>query len=397
MQLNNSKKLILANIFYPIATLFILGSSLQSFLLSVGFTEKQVANYLMLIQIVQCVALFLGYFFIDRIRNIKIMYIASKATIFILLAVMLFLNNGIVKFNAFPIFVICGMFVNLFIGFINIISYVFPVLVVKSQGYGKFVSLSSIIANLSIFAITFLISLSTGRLSNQLVMNVAITISMVALLFSILFTYTIKVDDQRDLTAKKGFSQFFKNFWNPLLFCDVLRGFATGVVGSVMIFASQYGHITVGESAHYVTMTKIASLLGGAIVLLLVKKNMGKVIIINCLIGAVFMPIILLQDNLIAIILLGLIFETTVIVVGQAVPIIISQTIEVEDLGKYTAKRMLIFTGATALSSMVVSLVIDKPYSFVIVICAAVLHFAFGLGYFIVKSRSDKKAQSLNK
>ncbi len=397
MALNAGKKLIISNIFYTVATLFVLGSSLQSFLLSVGFSEKQVANYLMYTQIIQSVALFLGYFIIDRIRNIKTMYIVSKSTIFILLIVMLFLNNGAFKFNVFPIFVICGMLVNLFIGFINIMSYIFPVLVVKSEGYGKFVSLSSIIANVSIIAITFLISLSKGVINGQIVMNIAISVSMVALLFSVIFIQVIKVDDQRDMGTKKGFGQFFKNFWNPLLLCDVLRGLAVGVVGSIMIFASKYGHITTGQSTHYVTMTKVACLLGGIFVLALVKKNMGTVIVISCLIGAVLMPIILMLDNLIAIIALGLIFETTVIIEGQAVPIIISQTVKVDDLGKYTAKRMLILTGATALSSMVVSLVIDKPYSFVIVICAAVLHFAFGLGYFMVKNRSDKKEDSLNK
>ena len=157
-----------------------------------------------------------------------------------------------------------------------------------------------------------------------------------------------------------------------------------------MIFASKYGHLTVGQSTHYVTMTKVACLLGGVFVLFSVKKNMGSVIVISCLIGAVLMPIILLLDNLIAIIALGLIFETTVIIEGQAVPIIISQTIKVDDLGKYTAKRMLILTGATAISSMVVGLVIDSSYSFIIVIGAAVLHFAFGLGYFLVKNRDLK-------
>ena len=222
MALSAGKKLITSNIFYTVATLFILGSSLQSFLLSVGFSERQVANYLMCTQIVQSVALFLGYFIIDRIRNIKMMYIASKATIFILLAVMLFLNNGVFEFNAFPIFVICGMFVNLFLGFVNIMAYIFPVLVVKSDGYGKFVSLSSIIANVSIIAITFLISLSEGVIDGKIVMNIAISISMLALLFSLIFIQIIKVDDQRDMSTNKGFSQFFKNFWNPLLFCDVL-------------------------------------------------------------------------------------------------------------------------------------------------------------------------------
>ena len=393
MALNAGKKLIISNIFYTIATLFILGSSLQSFLLSVGFSEKQVANYLMFTQIVQSIALFLGYFIIDRIKNIKAMYIASKATIFILLAVMLFLNNGAFEFNAFPIFVICGMFVNLFIGFVNIMSYIFPVLVVKSDGYGKFVSLSSIIANVSIIAITFLISLSEGVISGQIVMNIAISVSMLALLFSLIFIQVIKVDDQRDMSAKKGFSQFFKNFWNPLLFCDVLRGLAMGVVGSVMIFASKYGHLTVGQSTHYVTMSKVACLLGGAFVLVCVKKNMGNVIMASCLIGAVLMPIILMLDNLIAIIALGLIFETTVIIEGQAVPIIISQTVKVDDLGKYTAKRMLILTGSTAISSMIVGLVIDKAYSFAFVIVAAILHFAFGFGYFLVKNRGSKNRE----
>ena len=372
---------------------------LQMFLLSCGYSEQNVSLYTGVGTTIQTIILFASLFIADNLKSIKGIISISRLTP-VLTVIVLILVRRVDMSDSLKLGLLLasGVLSSAILGIANILVYKFPLMVLGTDGYGRYLSFAGTVSSILNLALSVLVSVFSDRVSMDLIIDIACIVSLISAVFAAIGNQAIRLNKEQngaDTDASSSASssesqkisvwETIRHFWYDLLPADVLRGLAAGISGLLLMFASRYSLLNESGSAWYVLITRISSLVGYAFLLWFNRRRHsdGVVILLCCLVTGLMMPLMLLMKVQPLFLVMGFILETFSIIISICVPVAVSKRVPAAHMGVYTAKRQVAMTGGTALSSLIVSAFISGDSAWVLLIIAGIFQILFGIGYFV--------------
>lgn len=380
----------LSTVLMSVGSMFTAGTVLQQFLLSCGIGEAEVVRYNAAVQIVQCVMLGVCLVIGDNLSHSREWLTATKAVFALFIGVLLVVNcAGILPSAAFAVVMAAGITVNLAWGIRTVLEYKLPLMIMEKEGYSRFLAVTGFAGGLATLALTLGMSFLVNVMSYRDMMTVMLVTALVAIAASCATNHAVRVDPVTEAAGvrEKVSLRAALNIFYPLMPFDLLRGLAAGVFGALLVLGTRFGILDSVTSVYYSAVYYAAMFVGAFLIYLTARVRASWVALVSCAAGALLLPVMFTVRDPYLFLALAFLAELSVYVEGVAVPIIVSLLIPTRDLGTYTARRMLVFTGATALSSFLVSLIIDGEAAVWLLPAAAGAQLAFGLGYFFFSRR----------
>ena len=363
----NKIKAIIAYTARTAALMCASGTLMQTFLATLGFDSELIYLHSTLLQAANVLTILLASNWAGNGSPIKRsafttipigllflcyipMAIANEATP---LSYVLLCSVGIVQQIAYGLFTVC--------------EYKTPYYVYKADEYGMMLSICGIISSVFSLLLGYLITYLTERVAFTEIMKFAFAISAALMLITfvaIYFEKSLLKEDQSEKTAKtpekKQRVHLLKiPVFNRLIHANLMRGFATGIIGVLAAVALDLGY-TETLTASMVYAQSAASLAACAFFALVSKKISGRVIVVAGSLLVVLTPLLLIESSSLFLALY------TVIMVGRtlidySVPAMLIKAVPVEIAGPYHAWRMALQNAGMLLATAVAT-VIPVPY-----------------------------------
>lgn len=397
MNNENNIKYYLCSAMRIVILLFTTGGIIQTFFAGIGFSVNQISTYTALTSGVQVCIMIVNIFIADRIKNVRKLSALLRLGPAVLCVVMLVFcaYRGINVNIAFKITIVLCIVLNIFEGVSNVLIYKLPYLVVDIKNIAWIENNVSIIGGICSIAISFLISMLSVRYSYNSVMSVAFSISILLCVFSTIIILSMKENKNVEVKTSESFSfeklkkKEFVYFYTP----NLLRGMATGVINIISVICIK--NITSNQAivSGLVTLLSVSAI-AGCFLYQLIKKKLTtvQVYVIFSVVMAVFLPLMLIGKSI-------YVFYITYFVVGMCFNIInvsgsvfATELMDFNDMGTYTSSRLILMTLGQTVAGVIISAVIDKVPSAVILIAGGFAQLISGLMYHLWKTRFSKSS-----
>jgi MFS family permease len=263
--------------------------------------------------------------------------------------------------------------------------------------YGKLTGISTALAGGVGFLVSSLHSFAVQRFGYILSMRWFFILGMALLLLSAIITVSLKrinnASANDDGAVDRG--ELVAVFRNPdtyyLLIPNFCRGLALGVMGVIAIITISTDTMTPEETS-YINIVLQAACFGANVVFALLYKKLGiaRILLVSSITAALFLPFVLGGGTVLFLVL----FFVTVFfryIVDSAIPTAIAAIIPENQIGAYTAIRMLVFTGAQAIAALLITPLVSLVGYSGVLIFAAVMQLICGIGHYLVISLRHSK------
>ena len=387
---NNNLKYLMRGVLYSVPSLFMTGSIIQAFMLENGVSEKSVAFYVSVLQIVQVAVMLVASSFVDRLKNI----IKIKGFIFlfqvsyaVLLAV-ISLVSGMSADYKYSLILIGGIIINLIQAINNIIAYKVPFQIMNINDYGHLNGKIGIVSGILGAAVSALLSYLTSHFNYNGVMFIMYIISAIFLVATGLVVLSYKplsfVNEEAKKEEKKDINIFkYKPFY-ILFIPNLLRGFASGIFGTAMAVAYYVGIAEKSSGSTLALVLQIATLVSSYLFTVLSKKKLDdSMILYASLIMALSMGLMLVGGNLTVFYICYCAASFFINIINNAVPTAVMRIVDYDHIGQYTTWRMLCHTLGGAVASAVVIGMIDIFGGILTLVISALCQLISGVVYYI--------------
>lgn len=377
---------------------------MQTFLLQVGFSERQVYMFNSFIQIAQTLMMVAMTFFSGKIRKVKFVTGLSYLSLAVLASVFLLgaCNPSIVgKPYTIAVFIAAGIsYVG--VGLYTILVYCLPYYVIDMKEYGKMTSLSGALAGGCAFVLSFVHAFIVAKFDYMQAMAWFFVLSIVCFALTSCVCLSMKEIESRGEIAKTTKADVLAAFKNKdtyiLLLPNFARGIATGVMSVIAVIAISAGILDSKTSSYVNIVMQVASLLGSLLFAFSYKKAPPKnLLLIATLIVCAVFPFCICFGT---VPFLALFFAVYIfrVIVDTAISVVVTEIIPKEQIGAYTSIRMLVFTGAQAVSTLIVSPIVRLVGYVGLLIFTSVMQLVCGLTYYFVAKirRESGKKQSVS-
>ena len=387
--MSNITKYCIYTTIYNVGFTFCSGAIMQTFLMQAGFLEEQVYVLNSVMQIMQVIVMLVLTFLSGKIKRVKLATSISYLSLIILTSVLLAgaINPELTKHGyVVAVFIAAGVsYVG--VGLYTILSYCLPYYTIDMKDYGKMAGVSVAIAG----GASFLMSLAYSFLLNKFsYMKTTAAFFVFAIICFILTS--VMCASMRVKTAKldKGMEKsdvigVFKNKNTYILLIpNFTRGLSVGIISVIATIAISADILNETTSSYVNVILQIASFLGNMFYALTYKKLSTKRLLLLATIGVTVSFPFSLKLGVYGFFFVFAIASFFRVIIDTAIPVIITEIIPKEQIGAYTSIRMLIFTGAQAVATL---LLIPLPniigYTGVLIF-ATVMLFICGITYYIV-------------
>ena len=191
--MSNKVMYYIGGLFSATATIFLIGTVLQAFMLEVGFTESQVYLYNALTQGIQVGIILLSTFFLDKIKNAKIITVLQNLSYAFISIVLLIISNnrGSSPFNNILFFSSSTIFY-IFYGLGVVNAFRLPYQIMDMNEYGKIESIKLAITGGGGFIISLLFSFAISKFDYFKVVNITFSICILLSVISAFFILKMK-------------------------------------------------------------------------------------------------------------------------------------------------------------------------------------------------------------
>ena len=174
-----------------------------------------------------------------------------------------------------------------------------------------------------------------------------------------------------------------------LFFPNFTRGLATGVMNVITVIAISVAIIDEKTSSIVNIIMQIAMFGGNIIYAVLYKKLSSRTILLISTIGCcVTLPLCIMQ-GMVGFFVMFFICYFFRMIIDTAIPVMVTEIIPQDQIGAFTSIRMLIFTGAQAVATLILTPIIGVIGYTGLLIFAAIMQFICGITYWAVaKKRS---------
>lgn len=394
--MSNNKKYYVILTLYNVGFMFCTGAIMQTFLLQAGFTEKQVYIFNSFIQIVQTVMLGVMTFLSSKIRKVKLVTGLSYLSLVVLASVFLLgaaAPDILGKKYIIAVFIAAGVaYVGL--GIYSVMAYCLPYYIMDMKDYGRVGTLASTIAGLCTFALSFLHTFIVARFNYMQATAWFFVLAIACFVLSTCVCLSLKERDTQTpqkTTSKDELLAVFKNKNTYILLLpNFTRGLAAGIMSVITVIAISTRLLNDATSAYVNIITQVSILASSFIYVVVCRKISTKNLLLIATLGiCVLLPLCLQFGTVTFLILLCATFFFRQMS-DAAIPILVTEIIPKEQIGAYTSIRMLVFTAAQAVATLIITPITSVIGYTGLLIFAAAMQLLCGAMYYAVALLNKK-------
>lgn len=409
--MSNPAKYYLRNALYAVTLMCFNGAIIQAFLSACGVSLQNIGMFTAASSVSQVVVMLFCSGFVDRIRNVKrsCALFHLPMTLFFLALIPLCVVQDIPPDRVFWMVLVLGVVQNLFVGFRNILEYKLPYLIIPMEQYPRLVSVDGVISGLVGILASAAISFFLARLPYFQVMTAVFSLCILLLAACWFLSDRLKAlhlpEEQRIAPPSPSSPEGrpvslpdilrMKSFY-LLILPNFIRGCSMGIMGVVAVIGINDLSLSEARSTYIATAVTAGTILGGLAYALLSRRFTSRWL---CMAGSVMMllstPLMLAGQNypfFLAMLLIAIVGQ---LIVGYAIPVMVTEFVPYEVMGRYTSWRLAVTTIGTAFANMVVGMAVGKISSVLLLAAAGVLQMAAGLAYFCYSRTHSRAGRAL--
>ena len=381
----NKIKAIIAYTARTVALICATGTLMQTFLASLGFESSQIYMHSTLLQAANVLTIILASNWANNGSPIKR---SAFTTIPIGLLFLCYIPIAIANQatpTSYALLIAIGVVQQIAYGFFTVCEYKTPYYIYKADEYGMMLSVCGIISSVFSLLMGYVIAYLTARFPFVEIMKFAFAISAVLMMIAfvaIYFEKSLRIEEKtEDSSAPKEkirVNLMKTSIFTSLIHANLLRGFATGVIGVLAAVALDLGHDE-ALTASMVSAQSLASLAACAFFALVSKKISERALVIGGSLLVGMIPLLLISSSSL------FLMVYTVIMVGRTlidygVPSMLLKVVPVEIAGPYHAWRMVL-QNAGMLIATTLAAVTPIPY---LLAAAAVFQLISGVSFSLI-------------
>lgn len=396
--MSNIKKTLLYTTIYNIGFMFCSGAIIQTFLLQIGFSEEQVYLYNSIIQFAQVAMMIIMAFLANKVKNVKWTVGCSYLSMAVLTIVFLvgaFNKSILSQPYIIAIFIISAACY--FAGALHtILGYVLPFYTIDMEEYGKMTGLGVMLSGGCSFALSFLHAFIVSKFNYVQSMIWFFILAIICFIMTSIICLSLKEIVPKDSEQKResGILEVFKNKDTYLLILpNFARGIAAGIMSVITVIAISENVLDDKTSSIVNVVMQIAMFAGNLMYIFTCKKISSKSWLLISTIGmCITFPLCLLGGNIWFFIIFFIAYLSRM-VIDTVIPVLVTEIISKEQIGAYTSIRMLIFTGAQAVATLIISPMVGVIGYTGLLIFAAVMQAICGVGYYLCAYFKKKESK----
>ena len=401
--MNNFYKFYIRDSFNASALLFSAGSIIQGFMAFYGIDSVRMGYFTSIVTATQVATMLIYSGLADRVKDCKktVALITLQYIWFFVAAIVLCLFPNASSSVAFWVILIFGIIQNVFIGMRSALDYKLPYLTIDMKKYAQLNAISGICSGICCVAVNLVFSrfLNSDNFEYSRVSLFGFVFAAMFILFSAFMTTRLKVNSAVESPEKEKskvslFTILKSRSFLILAVPNLLRGLCMGTIGMAAVIWLADINSSPASTAVLVTISTLGSMfscLGYSFLSKFVRQN------VICFAGSIalilFMPLMMVGNNSVVFCIFYLLANVGFIFVNNSVPCRISEVVPYDMIAGYSALRLSITMGGSALASLVVGYLIGNVPSWTILLSAGVLQLASGL-VFLLYRPEEKAAKS---
>ena len=396
--MSNIKKYCIYTTLYNLGFTFCTGVIMQTFLIQAGFSAEQVYVLNSLMQIMQVAMMLVLTFLSDKIKRVKLVTSISCLSLSLLTCVFLIgaINVELLR-NVYVVTVfIVASISYVGVGLYNILAYCLPYYTIDMKDYGKMTGISTAIAGGVSFLVSLVYSILLSKFSYMKTTSAFFVIAIVCLILSSIVCASMRVKNTETIKENKEKNDFISVFKNKntyvLLIPNFTRGLAIGIFNVITTIALSMSILDETTSSYVNLILQIATFAGNLFFAFAYKKFSTKNLLLISTMGVCILFPFSLELGVIGFFCCFTVASFFKFVTDTAFPVIVTEIIPKEQIGSYTSIRMLIFTGAQAVATLIITPLNEAiGYTGVLIFASAMLLIC-GVTYYAV-AKSVKQNQ----
>ena len=388
--MSNIKKYCIYTTLYNLGFTFCTGAIMQTFLIQAGFLAEQVYVLNSLMQIMQVAMMLILTFLSGKIKRVKAVTSISCLSLSILTCVFLMgaINPELIKHGyVIAVFIVAGIsYVG--VGLYTILSYCLPYYTIDMNDYGKMTGISTAIAGGVSFLASLTYSLLLSKFSYMKTTAAFFIIAIVCFILTGIVCASMRVKsvemDEENREKNDVISVFKNKNTYILLIPNFVRGLSVGIFNVIATIAISTSILNETTSSYINVILQIATFAGNLFFAFAYKKLSTKNLLLIATLGVCISFPLSLEFGIVGFFICFTIASFFRIVTDTAIPVIITEIIPKEQIGPYTSIRMLIFTGAQAVATLLITPLKSAIGYTGVLIFAAVMLFICGATYYAV-------------
>jgi predicted MFS family arabinose efflux permease len=374
---------------------------MQTFLIQAGFSAQQVYLLNSLMQVMQVAMMLVLTFLSGKIKRVKTVTSISYLSLSLLTVVFLIgaINPELIKHGyVIAVFIVAAIsYVG--VGLYTILAYCLPYYTIDMKDYGKMTGISTAIAGGASFLMSLAYSILLSKFSYMKTTAAFFVIAIICFVLTSIVCASMRaktVEASEESQSRNDVTAVFKNKNTYILLIpNFTRGLSVGIFNVIATIAISTSILNETTSSYVNVVLQIATFTGNMFFALAYKKFSTKNLLLLATLGVCVSFPLSLEFGVIGFFCCFAIASFFRFVIDIAIPVIITEIIPEEQIGPYTSIRMLIFTGAQAVATLIITPLNAAIGYTGVLIFATVMLFICGITYYAV-ARSIK-SQSVNK
>lgn len=388
--MSNIKKYCIYTTIYNVGFTFCTGAVMQTFLIQAGFSAGQVYVLNSLMQIMQVAMMLVLTFLSGKIKRVKTVTSISYLSLSLLTGVFLMgaINPELIKHGyVIAVFIAAGIsYVG--VGLHSILSYCLPYYTIDMKNYGKMTGVSVAIAGGVSFLVSLAYSLLLSKFSYMKTTSAFFVIAIVCFILTSIVCASMRVknvETNKEDREKNDVISVFKNKNTYILLIpNFVRGLSVGIFNVIATIAISMSILNETTSSYVNVILQIATFAGNLFFAFAYKKFSTKNLLLLATLGVCVSFPFSLEFGTIGFFCCFTIASFFRFVTDTAIPVIITEIIPKEQIGPYTSIRMLIFTGAQAVATLLITPLKNVVGYTGVLIFATIMLFICGVTYYAV-------------
>lgn len=394
--MSNIKKYCIYTTIYNLGFTFCTGAIMQTFLIQAGFLAEQVYILNSLMQIMQVAMMLVLTFLSGKIKRVKMVTSISCLSLILLTGVFLMgaINPELIKHGyVVAVFTVAGVsYVG--VGLYTILSYCLPYHIIDMKDYGKMTGISTAIGGGVSFLASFVYSILLSKFSYMKVTSSFFVLAIVCFIITSIVCASMReknVDANEEEQEKNDFIAVFKNKHTYILLIpNFVRGLSVGIFSVIATIAIAESILNETTSSYVNVILQIATFAGNIFFAFAYKKLSSKNLLLIATLGVCVSFPFSLELGVVGFFFCFTIASFFRFVTDTAIPVLITEIIPKEQIGPYTSIRMLVFTGAQAVATLLIMPLKNAIGYTGVLIFATIMLFICGVMYYAV-ARSVKQ------
>jgi Na+/melibiose symporter-like transporter len=377
---------------------------MQTFLIQAGFTAHQVYILNSLMQIMQVAMMLVLTFLSGKIKRVKLVTSISYLSLSLLTGVFLLgaINSELTK-NGYVIAVFIAAGISYVgVGLYTILSYCLPYYTIDMKDYGKMTGISTAIGGGVSFLASLVYSILLSKSSYMKITGAFFVLAIVCFILTSIVCASMRVknvETDKENKLKNDVVSVFKNKNTYILLVpNFVRGLSVGIFNVIATIAISESILNETTSSYVNLILQISAFAGYMFFAFAYKKFSTKNLLLIATLGVCVSLPFSLELGTIGFLCCLTIAAFFRFVTDTAIPVIMTDIIPKEQIGPYTSIRMLIFTGAQAVATLLITPLKNAIGYTGVLIFATVMLFVCGVTYYIVAKRikQDELKRSKN-